>query len=97
MPISELTARHEYLLIDFYADWCEPCKWLNPVLDELKTKLPQLHIHKINVDVETAVANSFDIHSVPVLVLYVEGKLVWRMNGFKLAKELAEELKPHLN
>ena len=58
MPISELTARHEYLLIDFYADWCEPCKWLNPVLDELKTKLPQLHIHKINVDVETAVANS---------------------------------------
>lgn len=97
MPISELTARHEYLLIDFYADWCEPCKWLNPVLDELKTKLPQLHIHQINVDVETAVANSFDIRSVPVLVLYVEGKLVWRMNGFKLAKELAEELKPHLN
>ncbi len=96
MPLTDLTNKHPHLLIDFYADWCEPCKWLSPVLDELNVILPQLHIQKINVDTEVAIAEAFNIRSVPVLALFVGGKLVWRMNGFKYAKDLAEELKPHL-
>lgn len=96
MPLSELTGKYFYLLIDFYADWCEPCGWLVPVLDDVKKQLPELHIHKVNVDANPSIAQEFDIRSVPVLLLFVNGKLVWRMNGFKYAKELVGEFRPFL-
>lgn len=91
--VQEIAASNTSVLIDFYADWCEPCKWLNPVLEELKQQLPELNIHKINIDLFQEEAATFEIKSVPVLILFVNGKQVWRMNGFKYAKELAKELK----
>jgi thioredoxin 1 len=91
--VQEIAASNTSVLIDFYADWCEPCKWLNPVLEELKQQLPDLNIHKINIDRFAEEAATFEIMSVPVLILFVNGKQVWRMNGFKYAKELAKELK----
>ncbi|HOZ81563.1 MAG TPA: thioredoxin domain-containing protein [Bacteroidia bacterium] len=94
--VHEITTSNTNVLIDFYADWCEPCKWLNPVLEELTQQLPDLYIHKINIDQFTEEAAAFEIKSVPVLILFVDGKQVWRMNGFKYAKELAKELKEFL-
>lgn len=91
--VQEIAASNTSVLIDFYADWCEPCKWLNPVLEELKQQLPDLNIHKINIDRFAEEAATFEIMSVPVLILFVNGKQVWRMNGFKYARELAKELK----
>ena len=91
--VQEIAASNTSVLIDFYAYWCEPCKWLNPVLEELKQQLPDLNIHKINIDRFAEEAATFEIMSVPVLILFVNGKQVWRMNGFKYAKELAKELK----
>ncbi|HMR47049.1 MAG TPA: thioredoxin family protein [Bacteroidia bacterium] len=91
--INEIIKNHPQLLVDFYADWCEPCKWLNPILEELQLILPDLKIHKVNIDHFPDDTVTFEIKSVPVMILFVDGKQVWRMNGFKYARELAKELK----
>jgi thioredoxin 1 len=94
--LGEIIVKHRIVLVDFFADWCEPCKWLNPVLTELPSRLEEeIFIHKINIDEHVALAASYEIKSVPVLMLFVNGEMVWRMNGFLYAKELAEQLKKH--
>lgn len=82
------------VLIDFYADWCEPCKWLEPILDDLqKIYKDKITIHKIDIDEYPDLRLQNHIMSVPVLMLFKEGKLLWRMNGFLYAKDLSEKLK----
>lgn len=81
------------VLIDFWAPWCEPCKMLDEILEELKGRMPELLIHKVNVDEQTELAENHFIRSVPVLVLYKNGAEVWRMNGFKLAVELEDTIR----
>jgi thioredoxin 1 len=95
--LGELIKKHPVVLVDFYADWCEPCKWLNPILDDLPSKLGEtLFIQKINIDEHAPLSASYEIKSVPVLMLFVNGENVWRMNGFLYAKELAEIIRKHL-
>ena len=66
-------------LVDFYATWCGPCKMMHPILEDLKTQLgSQLVILKIDVDKNLALANQFKIQSVPTLMLFKEGKKIWR-------------------
>ncbi len=95
--LGEIVQKHEVVLVDFYADWCEPCKWLNPILEELPSKLErEIFIHKINIDEHVTLAAAHQIKSVPVLMLFVNGENVWRMNGFLYAKELAAVIRKHL-
>lgn len=84
---------HPLVLIDFWAPWCEPCKMLDEILEELKSRMPELLIHKVNVDEQTELAGEHSIRSVPVLLLYKNGTEVWRMNGFKPAAELEETIR----
>ncbi len=79
------------VLFDFYTDWCEPCKILDPILDEVKRRIgSDLSIHKINSDEHPDLAQQYYIKSVPTLVLFREGKLLWRMAGFDTADELVK-------
>lgn len=95
--LGEIVAKHPVVLVDFYADWCEPCKWLDPILKELPGKLGQdIFIQKVNIDEHVALSASYNIKSVPVLMLFVAGINVWRMSGFLYAKELAEKIKEHI-
>lgn len=66
-------------LVDFYGTWCGPCKMMHPILEDLKKQLgTQLVILKIDVDKNPAVANQFKIQRVPTLMLFKEGKKIWR-------------------
>lgn len=82
------------VLVDFYADWCEPCKWLEPVLDETQKLLgDEVEIVKLNIDQYPELKKQYHILSVPVLAVFKNGELLWRMNGFLYAKELSEKVK----
>lgn len=71
----------ELVLIDFYADWCGPCKMLGPVLEELGNER-SMEIYKINIDESESLARTLGIMSIPTLLLYSNGKLLSRHTGF---------------
>ena len=77
------------VLIDFYADWCDPCKWLVPILDEVESKINgKGNILKINIENNLILKTTYNIKSVPTLIIFKNGNSLWRMNGFKTANEL---------
>ena len=77
------------VLVDFYADWCDPCKWLVPILDEVEVKINSNgSILKINIENNLIMKTTYQIQSVPTLIIFKKGNIVWRMNGFKTANEL---------
>ena len=70
------------VVVDFYADWCGPCKMLTPVLEALSLEIPDVHFYKVNVDNDKKLALSYDILSIPVLLLFKDGELVGKTQGF---------------
>ena len=70
------------VLIDFYADWCGPCRMLGPVLDEIANEKSDITIGKVNVDNDRELANSFGIRSIPTMIIFKNGVEVDRMVGF---------------
>jgi len=79
----------EFLLVDFYADWCEPCKWVEPILDEVIGKFPRtIRLQKIDIDRDPETAREYHVLSVPTLVLFKNGVEAWRMRGFDTAPAL---------
>ncbi|AGN24789.1 thioredoxin [Erysipelothrix rhusiopathiae] len=77
------------VLIDFYANWCGPCKMIAPILTELSTTMAdEATILKVNVDEEGELAQRFDVMSIPTLILFKDGKPVGRKTGFLPKPEL---------
>lgn len=69
-------------LVDFFATWCGPCQTMSPVLDELKKVYGEkIRIIKIDVDKNPAIADQFKIRGVPTIILFKEGKILWRESG----------------
>ena len=70
------------VLIDFYADWCAPCKMMTPILKDIKSELgDRLKVVKIDVDNNNAIAGKFQIRGVPTMMLFKEGQVLWRQSG----------------
>jgi thioredoxin 1 len=70
------------VLIDFYADWCGPCKAFAPVLKEIKKEVgDQVKVVKINVDNNPAISQQLEIRSIPTLMIFKKGNVVWRVAG----------------
>ena len=69
------------VLLDFYADWCGPCRMVSPLVDEIAEENPQYLVCKINVDEEPALAEEFGVFSIPTLVVMKDGKIVNQSAG----------------
>lgn len=90
---TKIKTSREKVLIDFYADWCGPCKMLAPILHEIEEENPSLIIAKINVDESTEVAISYGIQSIPTLLVMQNGEVVNKAVGFRSKEQVLELLK----
>lgn len=71
------------VLLDFYADWCGPCRMVSPIVDEIAEERDDIIVGKINVDDEPELAQAFDVISIPTLVVLKDGKIVNQSSGAK--------------
>ena len=84
---QELINGNKPVLIDFFATWCGPCKMLSPVLKEVKDSLGErISILKIDVDKNQQIASKYQVRGVPTMILFQDGKQLWRQSGV-LSKE----------
>jgi thioredoxin 1 len=91
---NELINSTKPTLVDFYADWCGPCKMMSPIIDETKKDLGAgATILKIDIDKNTDVARKYGIRSIPTLVLFKEGEIVWRQSGVPSKSLIVESVK----
>lgn len=79
---NDIINGNQLTLVDFFATWCGPCKQMHPVLEQLKASEGEnLRIIKLDVDKNEALASAYRIQSVPMLMLFRNGELLWRQSG----------------
>lgn len=85
------------VLVDFFADWCGPCKMLAPILKEVKDELgPAVKIVKIDVDKNQSLAQNYQVRGVPTMLLFKNGKLAWRQSGVVQKNDIISVIKAYL-
>ena len=80
---QEVLACEKTVLVDFYADWCGPCRMVSPIVDEIAEEHPEFKIVKVNVDAEGELAQQFGIMSIPTLLVIKNGKVAEQSTGAK--------------
>lgn len=87
------------VLVDYFAIWCGPCKMMHPILEEVKKQLgDQVKILKVDVDVPANRQSvyTYQVQSVPTLMLFKDGKMLWRQSGVVQAKALKETIEKYI-
>ena len=80
------------VLLDFYADWCGPCRMVSPIVDEIAEENPQYLVGKINVDEEPELAQAFGVATIPTLVVINDGKMVSQSSGARPKQQILDLL-----
>ncbi len=80
---EEIKNSGKVVLLDFYADWCGPCRMVSPIVDEIAEERQDIIVGKINVDEEEALASEFGVFSIPTLVVLKDGKIAEQSAGAK--------------
>lgn len=86
---------HKIVMIDFFADWCVPCQMLTPVLSEVDKKYHDVEIYKVNVDESPNASMLYDIHSVPTILFFKDGREVERKIGLESVQKISETIEAY--
>ena len=91
---DELIKSEKPTLVDFYATWCGPCKMMSPLLEQVATEMgDETKIIKVDIDKNRDAAAKYGIRSVPTLILFKEGEIVWRQSGLPPKNLITESIK----
>jgi thioredoxin 1 len=90
---SEVLESEKVVLLDFYADWCGPCRMLGPVIDEIAAENPDIKVGKVNVDENMDLASQFKVVSIPLLVVIKNGEVVNKSLGVSPKEDILAMLK----
>lgn len=95
---SELINSNTPVLVDFYADWCGPCKMMPPILRQVKDKLgDKIRIVKIDTERNQAITAQYQIRNIPTMILFKRGEIKWQNSGVVPAHQLITTLENYLN
>ncbi len=89
---SEVLEKNGVVLVDFYADWCGPCKMVSPVVDEISDEREDIAVGKINVDESMLIAMQYNVQSIPTLIVFKDGVEKSRIVGYVPKEEILKML-----
>lgn len=90
---DEVTGRDGVVVVDFWAEWCGPCKMIAPILDEIAAEQAgKLQVAKLNVDEAPDIARRFEVMSIPTLLVFRDGQVAKRLVGAKGKSQLLDDL-----
>lgn len=90
---NEMINGEQLTLVDFFATWCGPCKMMHPILEQLKEKMgDDIRSLKVDVDKNEALSMQYRIQSVPTLMLFKKGEMLWRQSGAMSLNDLMQKI-----
>lgn len=94
---NDVISEDRLVLVDFFATWCQPCKMMHPVLEQLKEALgDKVRIIKVDVDKYGETSSRYGIQAVPTLMLFRQGQVLWRQSGAMLKADLLAVINRYL-
>ena len=89
---EQATNSEKPVLVDFYADWCGPCRMVSPVIDEIASERDDVLVCKVNVDEEEALAQQFGVMSIPTLIVFKDGQVAAKTVGVQSKQNILKML-----